>query len=66
MNGFQVAQWIRKEPALQNVVLVALTGYGQESDRKRSQEAGLDHHLVKPMDFSKVQAILLAVAEKLN
>ncbi|MEX2175280.1 MAG: PAS domain S-box protein [Pirellulaceae bacterium] len=62
-NGFQVAQWIRQEPALKNVVLVALTGYGQESDRQRSHEAGFDHHLVKPVDFAKVRSILSAVAE---
>ena len=50
-----------REPALNGTLLVALTGYGQESDRKRSQEAGFDHHLVKPVDFAKVESILAAV-----
>ena len=43
-DGFQVAIWIRQEVALKDVVLVALTGYGRESDRHQSQEAGFDHH----------------------
>jgi len=63
INGFQVAKWIRQELTLQNVVLVALTGYGQESDRQRTQDAGFDHHLVKPADFKAVQRILAEVAK---
>jgi PAS domain S-box-containing protein len=63
INGFQVAKWIRHEPGLENVVLVALTGYGQESDRQRTREAGFNHHLVKPADFANVVSILSAVAE---
>ena len=49
---------MRQQPILQNVVLVALTGYGKESDRQRSQEAGFDHYLVKPAEFEKVQTNL--------
>jgi signal transduction histidine kinase/ActR/RegA family two-component response regulator len=63
-NGFQLAKWLRQEPALKDVVLVAVTGYGQESDLHRSREAGFDHHLVKPVDFAKIESILSAVAEK--
>lgn len=63
LNGFDVARRLRQQPALQNTVLVALTGYGQERDRQRSQEAGFNHHLVKPGDFGKVLEILAAVAE---
>jgi PAS domain S-box-containing protein len=63
LNGFEVAKQLRQQPALQNVVLVAMTGYGQESDRQRSQEAGFDHHLVKPGDFGKVLQILATVSE---
>ena len=62
LNGFEVAQRIRQQPALQHVVLIALTGYGQESDRQQSQEAGFDHHLVKPADFGKVLQILTTVS----
>ncbi len=61
MNGFEVAKQIRQQPNLENVVLVAMTGYGQESDRKRSQDAGFDHHLVKPADFAKLQQVLATV-----
>ena len=64
LDGFEVAKRIRQQPTLQNVVLVAMTGYGQESDRQRSQEAGFDHHLVKPADFEKVQQILATVSKK--
>jgi CheY-like chemotaxis protein len=62
IDGFQVAKRIRQEASLKNVVLVALTGYGQESDRQRTREAGFNHHLVKPADFANVQSILSAVA----
>lgn len=62
VDGFAVAKRLRQEPALGDVVLVALTGYGQESDRQQSREAGFDHHLVKPVDFAKIESILLAAA----
>jgi CheY-like chemotaxis protein len=65
LNGFEVAKQLRQQPALQNVVLVAMTGYGREGDRQRSQEAGFDHHLVKPGDFGKVLQILASVSELL-
>ena len=49
-NGFEAARMIRSEPWGRDVVLIALTGWGQEQDRRRSREAGFDHHLVKPVD----------------
>jgi CheY-like chemotaxis protein/anti-sigma regulatory factor (Ser/Thr protein kinase) len=64
MNGFEVARKVRKELELGKVVLVAMTGYGQETDKQRSQEAGFDHHLVKPADFSEVKKILATVSEE--
>jgi PAS domain S-box-containing protein len=64
IDGYQVAQRIRRQPSLHDVVLVAMTGYGQETDRRRSRDAGFDHHLVKPTDFSKVQQILTTVLER--
>lgn len=63
-DGFEVAKRVRQQPVLQNVLLVAMTGYGQESDRLRSKEAGFDHHLVKPVRFEKMQQIFATVAEK--
>jgi CheY-like chemotaxis protein len=62
VDGFAVAKRLGQEPALGDVVLVALTGYGQESDRQQSREAGFDHHLVKPVDFAKIENILVAAA----
>jgi PAS domain S-box-containing protein len=64
LDGFEVAKRLRRLPILRNVVLVAMTGYGQEADRRRSREAGFDHHLVKPARFEQIQEILAAVSEK--
>jgi CheY-like chemotaxis protein len=61
LDGYEVAKRIRAEKALDGLVLVATTGYGQEVDRQRSREAGIDHHLVKPLDFKKVQELLASV-----
>ena len=63
MNGFDVAKKVREEVELGKVVLVAMTGYGQESDKQRSQQAGFDHHLVKPADFSAVKQILASISQ---
>src|SRR4029079_15996451 len=60
LNGYQVAKRIRKEPGLKNVILVALTGYGQETDRQAALQAGFDHHLVKPARPGQLQQILAA------
>ena len=64
LDGYEVAQRIRQQAALKSIMLVALTGYGQESDRQRSQHAGFDHHLVKPADFDKIENLLATVQEK--
>ena len=50
LNGYEVARKIREQPWGQTMVLVALTGWGQEEDRRRSREAGFNHHLTKPVD----------------
>jgi DNA-binding response OmpR family regulator len=63
---FQVAKWIRQQDALQNVVLVALTGYGRETDRQLSREAGFDHHLVKPVEMANIESILSNVAMNIH
>ena len=64
LDGLEVAKRIRQEPLLHDIVLVAMTGYGQAADRQRMQEAGFDHYLIKPADFEKVRQILAAAAEK--
>jgi PAS domain S-box-containing protein len=62
MDGNEVAKRIRQQSKLENVVLIAMTGYGQESDRKRSQEAGFNHHLVKPVKLATLEKLLAAPA----
>ena len=64
IDGYEVARRLRQHSDLNGVVLVAMTGYGREIDKLRSQDAGFNHHLVKPADFSKVQQILATVAVK--
>ena len=59
MDGYEVARRLRAEPDFEKTVLVALTGWGQEQDRKRSKEAGFDHHLVKPVEVEVVQNLIL-------
>jgi two-component system CheB/CheR fusion protein len=58
MSGYDVARELRKIPELEGVLLVALTGYGQEEDRRKTYEAGFDLHLVKPVDPEKLQNLL--------
>jgi signal transduction histidine kinase len=57
-NGYEVARYIRKQPWGHSMVLVALTGWGQESDRRRSQEAGFNTHLTKPVDPNVLNELL--------
>ena len=66
LDGFEVAQRIRQQAALGKIVLVALTGYGQDADRRLSQDAGFDYHLVKPASFSQIEKILLSVSERMT
>ena len=58
LNGYDLAKQIRQEPWAKQVVLVALTGWGQEQHRRRSAESGFDHHLTKPVEFDQLQQIL--------
>lgn len=58
LNGYEVARRIREQVGGREMVLVALTGWGQEEDRRRSTEAGFDHHLTKPVDFATLQQLI--------
>ena len=58
MDGYTVARTLRTNAALGNFILIALTGYGQPEDIRKSFEAGFDHHLTKPLDISKLLDIL--------
>jgi len=61
MDGFEVARRIRKDFPDRRPVLVALTGWGQEEDRRRTKEAGFDHHLIKPADLATLQKLLASL-----
>ncbi len=58
MDGYEVAVRLRREEYGKSVVIVAVSGYGQEEDRRRSKEAGFDHHLIKPLDRQALLNVL--------
>jgi PAS domain S-box-containing protein len=58
MDGLEVARRMREDPQMRQATIVALTGWGQHEDRRRTGEAGFDHHLVKPADMTALQSIL--------
>jgi len=58
MDGLEVAHHIRALPGGRDVLLVALTGWGQDEDRRRTTEAGFDEHLTKPVDTERLAALL--------
>ncbi|MDB5892153.1 MAG: multi-sensor hybrid histidine kinase [Polaromonas sp.] len=60
MNGYEVARRIRRQPWGERMTLFALTGWGQEDDRRKSKEAGFDRHLVKPVDPAELEKLLAA------
>jgi CheY-like chemotaxis protein len=58
MDGYQVAERLRELPHAKGAVLIAITGYGQDDDRLRSQRAGIDHHLVKPVAPDALRSLI--------
>ena len=61
LNGLDVCRRIRQQPWGQGIVMVALTGWGQEDDRRKSQQAGFDHHMVKPLDYNELMKLLASL-----
>jgi CheY-like chemotaxis protein len=61
MDGYAFARRLRQEGLLEGVVLVALTGYGQVSDKQQALAAGFDLHLVKPASFETIQSLLASL-----
>ena len=57
-NGWEVVRQLRGRPEYRDTLCVALTGFGQENDKRRSKEAGFDFHLVKPVDFTALNLVL--------
>jgi signal transduction histidine kinase/ActR/RegA family two-component response regulator len=66
MDGYTLAGHIRELPTAKGMRLVALTGYGQDEDRRRALDAGFDHHLVKPVDIDRLQALIAESAPAAN
>jgi CheY-like chemotaxis protein len=58
MDGYEVATALRAEELLKDVVIIAVSGYGREQDRRSSRAAGFDHHLVKPVDFNALLSLI--------
>jgi two-component system CheB/CheR fusion protein len=61
LDGYEVARRLRQLPGLEGALLVALSGYGRDEDRRRGREAGIDHHLVKPVELRELEKVLAGV-----
>lgn len=66
MDGYEVARRLRQSAGLERIVIVALTGWGQEQDRRRSADAGFNQHLVKPPETTTLEKLLSSVSSLLN
>lgn len=58
LSGYEIAEELRLNPDLRPECVIAVTGYDRDSDRARTAEAGFDHHLVKPVSWDQLQAVL--------
>jgi CheY-like chemotaxis protein len=58
LDGHQVARALRADESFADVIIIAISGYGQDDDRNRSLDAGFNHHLVKPLEFETVAELL--------
>jgi CheY-like chemotaxis protein len=61
MDGYRVAQQLRREPALKEITLIAVTGYKWKDAHIRSEEYGFNHHLVKPVEPEQLRALLATI-----
>lgn len=64
MNGYLLAQQLRRKATMKDCVIIAVTGWGQQSDRRHAAQAGFDYHLVKPVDYTQIQAVLARGRER--
>jgi len=62
IDGYEVAQTVRRTPGFEQLPLVAITGYGQASDHARVMDAGFDEHLVKPLDAARISQLIERLA----
>jgi CheY-like chemotaxis protein len=58
MDGYQVARQLRSDGCCAGSTIIAVSGYGQDEDRRRSREAGFNHHLVKPLDYDALTTLI--------
>ena len=58
LNGYEACRRIKEQAWNENMILIAVTGWGQDDDRRQSEEAGFDHHLVKPVDPQALMKLL--------
>ena len=63
MDGYQLARRVRALPGMAHATLIAITGYGQAEDRRKTRDAGFQHHLVKPVDTAELLTLLQALSE---
>ena len=66
MNGYQLAEQLRRLPITRDAELIAVSGYGQPADQQRSAAVGFSRHLVKPIDLAELKQILATCAAKNN
>ncbi|MGQ0748990.1 MAG: PAS domain S-box protein [Betaproteobacteria bacterium] len=66
LNGYDLCRRIREQPWGKDVALIAVTGWGQEEDRRRTKEAGFDAHMVKPVDYAALAKLLASLSESKN
>lgn len=62
MDGYEVARQIREQPQYDDVTLIALTGWGQDDDRRRTREVGFNYHLLKPIDIGALEDVLTSLS----
>lgn len=66
MDGYEAARRIRRQPGAKEVLMIAVTGWGQNDARQRTMEAGFDHHLIKPVDFDEIRQLASGRLAKLQ
>jgi CheY-like chemotaxis protein len=66
MDGYEVAQQLRKDDEIKETFLIALSGYSGPEDRKRSKEAGFDRHLAKPADISAIERVIAEASMRIK
>jgi len=64
MNGYETCRRIRGEVWGRTIIIVAITGWGQDEDRRRAEESGFDGHLVKPVDAEELGRLIVTLSER--